>query len=931
MNLASMNKFHCWLVVILTFFASNVSVAQNVDTFWGEYARLQNSGNHLGMIKLLQNNKMLFENSNDIDRFVYHILLANSQLSINDIDNGTKALNTCSLLHERMDSVTLQKLKDDETLNLLLGKYHYLIGKLYFYNGYYQDAEANLLECYNTLIKRNDHEKLGLFRDLHLQLGLFYMRFNNMPSALRYLRDSKLGSEANLLFDNVYCRTLMMLGFIYLNQEDFLKAKMYFDEAAYTLENLKNTGDIYMIQAMLSSCYLKMGYKAEAKRIVLNGISQYQKVGSSNSNLSMLYSALGNIHFTSGDYASAKAIFKKAYDIAKKDKSKSDYERLTEYSNLAIAQFVTNDMKYKRMTADMSVTIIEDVIQQFSFLSSDERARYWNQQSDYLAKFNAMLFLSDDNKYFDQVYNNTVFSKGLLLRTTNQISQQLSKTKNESLRESAFRLQKLQKKILSEEMTPQKLKLAKDSIRLLEKELVTNLVGYQSVDSLRNQYDFQYIKRSLCENEAAIEFIKLPELTINADTINDYYAAIIFNKDADHPHIVRLCSDETLARIQQIPDVIKDSRLQENAQNELYRQYLYGNGDFVKKRLGKKPIKFTCVGDSLYKLIWQPLESYLQETSTVYYSTSGQLSSIAFNALSVDSISLSEKYSLHCLSSTSEIPTIKSILKDKPLSATLYGGINYDTSREEMQSQSRGYSINSSRGTFEARSANGERGSWGFLSGSEKEAVDIAAQLTSCDIDNKLLTSSQANEESFKANSGHSPNLFHIATHGFFYSDAKDKGVEDFLRGIKGLENVNSIQATLSRAGILFSGANRAWRGESTEKDIEDGILTAEEVSHLDLSNTDMVVLSACETGLGKDVASEGVFGLQRAFKLAGVKTLVMSLWKVPDAETSQLMQLFYANWLGGMNKHEAFQTAQLKIKESHPNPYFWAGFIMLD
>ena len=92
-----------------------------------------------------------------------------------------------------------------------------------------------------------------------------------------------------------------------------------------------------------------------------------------------------------------------------------------------------------------------------------------------------------------------------------------------------------------------------------------------------------------------------------------------------------------------------------------------------------------------------------------------------------------------------------------------------------------------------------------------------------------------------------------------------------------------------------------------------------------------MDVLSACETGLGKDVASEGVFGLQRAFKLAGVKTLVMSLWKVPDAEPSKLMQLFYANWLGGMNKHEAFQAAQLKVKESHPNPYFWAGFIMLD
>ena len=92
-----------------------------------------------------------------------------------------------------------------------------------------------------------------------------------------------------------------------------------------------------------------------------------------------------------------------------------------------------------------------------------------------------------------------------------------------------------------------------------------------------------------------------------------------------------------------------------------------------------------------------------------------------------------------------------------------------------------------------------------------------------------------------------------------------------------------------------------------------------------------MVVLSACETGLGENVASEGVFGLQRAFKLAGVQTLVMSLWKVPDAETSELMTLFYNNWLNGMNKHEAFQSAQRKIKENRPNPYFWAGFIMLD
>ena len=580
---------------------------------------------------------------------------------------------------------------------------------------------------------------------------------------------------------------------------------------------------------------------------------------------------------------------------------------------------------------ELSSVIIEDVVQQFSFLSADERTRYWEKNSDYLSKFNAMLFLGNDNRCYDQIYNNTIFSKGLLLRTTNYISEQITKTENKNLQKNAKILQILQKKLLSKEMGSQELHDTKDSIRQIEKELAINLIGYQSIDSIRRQYSFQSVKQSLTSNEAAIEFIKLPELAINADSIKEYYAAIIFQSKSQHPIVVRLCSEDTLLSVQQIPDAIKKFGMQDNIQNELYRQYLYGNGDYQKKRLGKKPIKFTCIGDSLYKMIWKPLEKHLQRVSTIYYSTSGVLNSIAFNALSIDNVHLTDKYTLYCLSSTAEIPIVKSKINKKPTTASLYGGINYDTSTEEMQNQSRGYNHISSRGVFETDDINKERGSWGFLAGSKQEVTEISTQLTTADITNSLFTSSLANEESFKANSGNSPNLFHIATHGFFYPDRKDEGCQAFLHRIKGLENVNRAQAILNRAGILFSGANRAWRGEDTADGIDDGILTAEEVSHLNLSNTDMVVLSACETGLGENVASEGVFGLQRAFKLAGVQTLVMSLWKVPDAETSELMTLFYSNWLDGMNKHEAFQAAQHKIKETHPNPYFWAGFIMLD
>lgn len=934
MNLVYMNRLRCWFIAIIVFVGTSMTLAQDVNSFWANYLELQSCENHHESIKLLHKYKAVFESSNNVDKLVYHLLLANSQLAINDTNTANESLALCGLLIKRLTTDELQYCTNDKIINILLGKYYYFIGRQALNSGQYQIADANLVECYNVLMKNQDHEKLELFRTLNLQLALLYIRLNNIPYSLRYLNDAKLGSEINLLFDDTYCRTLLMLGIIHLNHDDFLKAKMYFDEAVYTLENFHQgilTNDYYTTVAMLSSCYLKMGYKDEAKQIIKNGIAQCKNINTSTSPLLHLYSALGSIHISNGDYVSAKAIYKEAYAISKGDKTKSAYDRLLESSNLAIAQYLTNDFKYKRTVEELSSILIEDVIQQFSFLSSDERTRYWEQSSDYLSKFNAMLFLGNDNRYYDQVYNNTIFSKGLLLRTTNQLSEQIAKTGNEKFREDAKTLQILQKKILSKKMESQELHDTKDSIRQIEKKLTTNLIGYQSTDSIRKLYSFQNVKQSLTYNEAAVEFIKLPELLINSDSIKEYYAAIVFRCDSPHPHIVRLCSEDSLLSIQQMPNVIKRLNSQDNLQNELYRQYLYGNGDFQKKRLGKRPIKFTCIGDSLYKMIWQPLEYYLQEVSTIYYSTSGQLNSIAFNALPIDSLHLADRYTLYYLSSTSEIPAIKSQNNKKPTTASLYGGINYDTSTEEMQNQSRGYNRSFSRGVFETDTINKERGSWGFLLGSKQETTDISAQLTNAGITNRLFTSSQANEESFKAYSGVSPNLFHIATHGFFYPNMKDEGCQAFLRGIKGLENVNHAQATLSRAGILFSGANRAWRGENTVEDIDDGILTAEEVSHLNLSNTDMVVLSACETGLGENIAYEGVFGLQRAFKLAGVQTLVMSLWKVPDNETSKLMTLFYNNWLGGMNKHEAFQAAQHTIKESHPNPYFWAGFIMLD
>ena len=138
----------------------------------------------------------------------------------------------------------------------------------------------------------------------------------------------------------------------------------------------------------------------------------------------------------------------------------------------------------------------------------------------------------------------------------------------------------------------------------------------------------------------------------------------------------------------------------------------------------------------------------------------------------------------------------------------------------------------------------------------------------------------------------------------------------------------------MTRSGLLFSGCNRAFRHEQIPEGEEDGILTAQEISTLDLRGLDLVVLSACPTGLGDIVSGEGVFGLQRGFKKAGAKTIIMSLWNVNDESTMKMMTSFYHHYLNGMSKEEAFYTAQDELKKGSPSQQErpdWAAFIMLD
>ncbi|MBP6185625.1 MAG: CHAT domain-containing protein, partial [Saprospiraceae bacterium] len=174
-----------------------------------------------------------------------------------------------------------------------------------------------------------------------------------------------------------------------------------------------------------------------------------------------------------------------------------------------------------------------------------------------------------------------------------------------------------------------------------------------------------------------------------------------------------------------------------------------------------------------------------------------------------------------------------------------------------------------------------------------------------------------------------SPRVLHIATHGFFFPDPVDK----ILTSREGEPVFKWSDNPMIRSGLILAGGNYAWQnGKAVSPDKEDGILTAYEISQMNLSNTELVVLSACETGLGDIQGNEGVYGLQRAFKIAGAKYLIMSLWQVPDRETMEFMTTFYKNWLEQkLSIPDAFRKTQREMRDRFFNPYSWGAFVLVE
>ena len=283
---------------------------------------------------------------------------------------------------------------------------------------------------------------------------------------------------------------------------------------------------------------------------------------------------------------------------------------------------------------------------------------------------------------------------------------------------------------------------------------------------------------------------------------------------------------------------------------------------------------------------------------------------------------------MYRLSSTLEL--LREKANSKPVQVALFGGVEYELSSEQWKTISS--SIPSAelatRDTISFQQVF-ERGASVYLPGTEIEVGDIDRLLQDKGIKASLFTGINATEGAVKQLSGSLTTIIHIATHGFFQSNASSE--------YTGYSNKNeSIEMqSLTKNGLLMAGALSNLHDMRIPNNVDDGILTARELANLNLSKTELVTLSACETGLG-NITTDGVFGLQRGFKKAGVNSILMSLWKVDDEATCLLMTEFYKNWIGdGKTKRESLELAKQTVR-SHKEkgwnaPKYWAAFILLD
>lgn len=735
-------------------------------------------------------------------------------------------------------------------------------------------------------VSANKHLSYSNLRNLYAAIG----RYND---ALLYARKVIEEFQAHTpMGDATYNIPYMALADIYRLMSDKENCYRSLDKIFETASRIVDSKELYHVYATRGRCHFAFkDYQSALKDYKKADELLATKYPQTDGDRISLLALIGGVEHQLRNYAESEQYYRRYAEYTKVLYGEKSQEYINAQIYLANAEGFAGNETYGCNDYTAAVLQLKALMKQrIPYMSSTEREGLWNPLSSLFTMMTpyALEAKQTQTAFTKNCYDALVMSKSFLLESERSMYDVIKRmgTPEDMHNYTTLASMKNQVKAWEKDYNANADSILSVSRKIsrLENLLANRCKGYSDGTDFMD-VDYDAVKHALGQNEVVIDFTDYI-----SQTQGRKYAAYIINKVQDYPLLKALFAERQIDSL------------------GIVRPDMYYSEDY---------------SEDVLKLLWEPLKENVSEGATIYYVPSQLLFQISLESLPLpDGSLLGSHYHFVRLSSARELVKMKSERKGyKSNYAVLYGGLQYDLEDSAMVEEAQKYDLSN------LLALRGEiaRGDSVFhdLQGTKEEILKIEDLLKR----NKWQVSSymgkNGTEESFLNMHGKSPKLLHLATHGFYYTPNRAENV-DYLKG---------YTDAMSLSGLVLSGGNAAWLGKPLPKGVLGGILSANDIARLDLSNTDMVVLSACQTGQGK-ATSEGLYGLQRAFKKAGVETIVMSLWSVSDKITSDFMTTFYerlADTHNAWNKRKAFEEAKEIIRKKHPDPFHWAAFVMLD
>ena len=699
--------------------------------------------------------------------------------------------------------------------------------------------------------------------------------------------------ESNLGSDNLDCAAALNQLALYYSKLDLDTVSQLLNQKAFEIRE-KQLGFEHPLTLLsaynLCVDYSNLGKHKQSLKMLENILKvRLEFNGATSFETKLVYNNIGLVHYDLGNYSKALEYFSKAYDenddFADKDaimlNISSCYEKM---NNLTKAiEFQDSVIKY----------YLNEYLNNQLYLSENQKTKY-KQKLDYYVNY--LLLLNCKNKFKDKTfswYNNYISCNNLINNRINEFTSRMSYVEKNKLSviSDQIKMLKSQKNKYIEQNEHEKIESLELEIDKLEIKLSVIFSEF-----LKKSFDYNQIQNKF-ETESAVFVDLIPIRSL--DGLKNNYVSIILSKN-------------------QIFLVALDT------------SYSFVEDEYIgyKNQITKVSGETDVLNSLFFNSFWKPIADKIGDAKTVYVSLGGVYNNINLNTLYNPETGkyLIEEKDIRIVNSARDFVLMKEREKKVFTSNTsaLYGfpdfngnasmtvdTMDYFALTRDLDQQ---WIDSLTRGGMKAAP----------LPSTKVEVDQIAATFQKNGWNVKTYTGMAASEGNIKQEE--SPRVLHVATHGYFFEDIPlDKTTDRFL----GMDRQRVVQDPMLRSGLLMTGANKTLQGEEMKG--ENGLLSAAEASLIDLRETELVVLSACETGKGEVKNSEGVYGLRKAFSDAGARNIIMSLWKVDDKVTQEFMTRFYEIWLNEKTSiREAFNRTQLEIKAKYPQPFYWGAFILV-